>query len=85
MLETPNTQMNELFAYRDIVTEESSPLHGVAEMAERVFDGVRPTNKPERIPMDPFVILGAVNGVLTVLNNGVHLAAQVLSLVLPFI
>ncbi len=35
--------------------------------------------------MDPFVILGGVNTVLSVLSNGLSVAAQALALILPFI
>ncbi len=35
--------------------------------------------------MDPFVVLGWVNSGLTVLSHGLAVAAQALSLVLPFL
>ncbi len=35
--------------------------------------------------MDPFVILGYINAGLSVLASGLNVAAQALSLILPFI
>ncbi len=35
--------------------------------------------------MDPFAILGYINAGLALLSNGLNVAAQALSLILPFI
>ncbi|MET7772098.1 hypothetical protein [Nocardia sp. NPDC005366] len=44
-----------------------------------------PKNVERNAIVDPFVILGYINAGLSVLSSGLNVAAQALSLILPFI